>query len=76
MDAGYDRGDLETLRRWEAAGGSWYVSSSTDDVVTVSLCRCDGGEEVERLVSRDRDLVRYAASRASSEDAEPSERDG
>ena len=76
MDAGHDSDDLETLRRWESAGGSWYVASRTHDEVTVSLCRCDGGEEAERLVSRDQVLVRYAASRASSEAAEPSDRDG
>ena len=59
--------DLETLRRWELAGGTWYVSSSAEDLVAVSLCRCDGGEEVQRLVSRDPALLAYVASRASSE---------
>ena len=63
--------DLETLRRWESAGGSWYVARSTEDLVAVSLCRCDGGEEVERLVSRDPALVRYVSARPSSEAGEP-----
>ena len=59
--------DLDALRRWESAGGSWYVASSTEDAVTVSMCRCDGGEQVERLVSRDKDLLDYVATRPSSE---------
>ena len=63
--------DLAALHRWELAGGAWYVASSTDDVVTISLCRCDGGEEVERLLSRDSTLRAYVASRSSSEAAEP-----
>jgi len=64
--------DLDTLRRWEAAGGAWYVASSADDHVTISLCRCDGGEEVDRLTSRDRTLLEYVAARPSSEADEPS----
>ncbi len=60
--------DLESLRRWEAAGGTWRVSSPTGEVVTVALCRCDGGEEVERLVSRDPALLDYVAKRPSSDD--------
>ena len=67
-----DSSDLETLRRWESAGGSWHVSNSTRGRVTVSLCRCDGGEEAERLVSTDRALLVYVAARPDSEADEPS----
>ncbi len=63
--------DVAALRRWELAGGTWHVSSSTDDVVTISLCRCDGGEEVERLVSRDPTLCAYVTARPSSEADKP-----
>ncbi len=71
-----DDDPVETLRRWEAFGATWEVVHSTPEQVTVSLCRCDGGEEVERLVSRDPALVEYAASRASSETAEASHEGG
>jgi hypothetical protein len=66
-------GDLAALRRWESSGGAWYVSTSTDETVTISLCRCDGGEEVERLVSHDPTLLEYVAARPSSEAGEPSD---
>jgi hypothetical protein len=64
--------DLDALRRWESAGGAWYVVGSTEDTATVSLRRCDGGEEVERLVSRDPAVLEYVAVRPSSEEDEPS----
>ena len=41
------------------------------ELVAVSLCQCDGGEEVQRLVSREPALVRYVATRPSSETDEP-----
>lgn len=44
---------VDVLRRWEEHGGTWRVVARTDAEVTVSLCRCDGGEEMERLVSGD-----------------------
>jgi len=57
---------LETLRRWEAFGATWQVVHSTPEQVTVSLCRCDGGEEVERLVSSDPALRAYVESRPAT----------
>jgi hypothetical protein len=45
--------DLGTLRRWEEFGAVWEVVHRTADQVTLSLRRCDGGEEVGRLVSDD-----------------------
>ena len=38
------------------------------DSVTVALCRCDGGEEVDRFSSDDPELLSYLAGRASSDD--------
>jgi hypothetical protein len=35
--------------------------------VTVSLCRCDGGEEVGRLSSDDPELIAFLGDRLSSE---------
>ena len=63
--------DLEALRRWEAAGGAWYVTGTDATSATISLRRCDGGEEVDRLVSREPALLEYVESRLNSEAAEP-----
>ena len=59
---------LGDLLRWENAGGSWRLLSHRDGEVCVSLCRCDGGEEVERIVSSDPELAIYVSARSSSED--------
>ena len=39
------------LRRWEDAGGTWQLVARSATSVTVALCRCDGGEEVDRLTT-------------------------
>ncbi|GAA1144768.1 hypothetical protein [Ornithinicoccus hortensis] len=60
---------LAALDRWSAFGGVWRVLASDGDVATVSLCRCDGGEEVERLVVRDPRALAHLATHPSSESA-------
>ena len=50
---------VEVLRRWEDFGAVWEVVHRTADQVTVALRRCDGGEEVSRLVSDDPRLREY-----------------
>ncbi|QRY60835.1 hypothetical protein JVX90_10180 [Gordonia sp. PDNC005] len=45
--------DLERLQRWEDAGAQWAVEALRSDSVTISLLRCDGGEEVDRFTSTD-----------------------
>jgi hypothetical protein len=57
--------DLETLRRWEEFGAVWEVVHRAGDQVTISLCRCDGGEEVSRLVSTDPAVLAHVESRSS-----------
>jgi hypothetical protein len=47
------------LRRWEDFGAVWEVVHRAGDEATVSLRRCDGGEEVGRIVSRDPALLAY-----------------
>ncbi len=59
---GEDSADLATLRRWEDAGGEWHLLAQNESSVRIALCRCDGGEEVERITSRDPALIRYVAS--------------
>lgn len=51
--------DVERLRRWEDFGGVWRVVALSPDRASVALCRCDGGEEVERVDSTDRALIAY-----------------
>jgi hypothetical protein len=55
--------DLETLRRWEDFGAVWEVVHRTGGQVTLSLLRCDGGEEVGRLVSDDPAVLAHVARR-------------
>lgn len=56
------------LQRWEDAGGAWRVISSSPHQLVVSLRRCDGGEEADRLTSNDAALWAYIGQRSSSED--------
>ncbi|GGC84412.1 hypothetical protein GCM10011512_09060 [Tersicoccus solisilvae] len=55
--------DLETLRRWDDAGGHWRVVGRSATGVTVALCRCDGGEELQRFTSDDADLLAWLGNR-------------
>jgi hypothetical protein len=64
-----DGEDADRLRRWEDLGGVWRVLSGRSDRVVVSLCRCDAGEEVDRIVSADQELIDYLAGRSSNEEA-------
>jgi hypothetical protein len=57
--------DLETVQRWEEFGAAWEVVHRTPDQVTLSLLRCDGGEEVSRLVSSDPALLAHIDGRSS-----------
>ena len=57
---------LGRLRRWEDAGGTWRVTARRAETVTVALCRCDGGEEVDRFTSDDPLLRDFIAGRTGS----------
>ena len=52
-----------TLVRWEDHGAVWRVVERTPSQVTVALYRCDGGEEVERMVSGDPELLAFVDGR-------------
>jgi hypothetical protein len=41
---------VTALERWRDFGGTWQVLARSPGRATVSLCRCDQGEEVERLI--------------------------
>ena len=59
---------VAALQRWEASGAVWRVVATGPSRVTVALCRCDGGEEMERFSSGDPAVLAYLAGRLSSED--------
>jgi hypothetical protein len=65
-DAGLTEPTLETLRRWESAGGHWQVLSRRPDGLIVALTRCDGGEEMSRISSADPALIAYIGDRETS----------
>ena len=53
--------DLQRLLRWQDSGATWRVLAHRGGTMTISLCRCDDeGEEVDRLVSDEPDLINYA----------------
>jgi len=68
MTASCDTPGLARLLRWEDAGGTWQVVGLGAGRASVALCRCDGGEEVERLTSSDPELL---AVLEESRDAQP-----
>lgn len=55
------------LTRWEDFGGTWRVLNRTGDRVTIALCRCDGGEQVEQLTSDRPDLLAWLGERSMSD---------
>lgn len=57
---------VETLQRWEHAGGHWQALSRSPSGLSVAMLRCDGGEEACRLVSQDPALAAYIGDRESS----------
>lgn len=61
---------VDVLRRWQDSGAVWRVLARTPSKVTVSLCRCDDGEEVERFTTSDPALLAFLGNRNSSEDPE------
>lgn len=66
---------VRTLRRWEDHGGTWRVlrrvggdaTGGPATMVEISLRRCDGGEEADRLRSGAADLLAYIGDRRSNE---------
>lgn len=60
--------EVARLQRWEDSGAVWRVLRRTDEAVTVSLCRCDGGEEVDRITSADPELIRFLDGRDASDE--------
>lgn len=55
------------VQRWEQFGGLWRVLYRYRSWICVALCRCDNGEEVERVMSNDPALDAWLKGRTSSE---------
>jgi hypothetical protein len=54
---------VERLERWQEFGGVWRVLARTPDRVTISFCRCDDGEEVDRVTFRAPQLLHWLGDR-------------
>ncbi|OIJ24204.1 hypothetical protein [Nocardioides luteus] len=59
--------DLDRLLRWEQAGATWEAIWPRADEVTIVLCTCDSGEEVDRYTSTDADLLDYVRDPSRTE---------
>jgi hypothetical protein len=57
---------VDVLQRWESFGGTWRVVGWTDSGVTISMCRCDGGEQVQELTSDDPHLLDWLRERGTA----------
>jgi hypothetical protein len=51
--------DLDRLRRWADAGGTFKVLGRTATDVVVALLTCDAGEEIDRFRSDQASLLAY-----------------
>jgi hypothetical protein len=67
-DLGTDEDPVQILRRWESTGAVWRVLSRGATSATISLCRCDGGEEQQRIISAEPALLAFLGERTSSEE--------
>lgn len=61
-----DSDPVAMLTRWEVFGGAWRVIARTGERVTISMCRCDSGEEQQRLTSSDPALSAWLGDRQSN----------
>lgn len=57
---------VAVLERWQQFGGTWRVTSCAAGQVTISLCRCDGGEEQERITTADPSVMAWLDGRIVS----------
>lgn len=56
--------DLELLQRWVDSGAQVRVVGRRGDQLTVALLTCDGGEEMDRLISADPRLPAWCVENA------------
>ena len=58
---------IGVLTRWEDFGGTWRVVERSEHGVTISMRRCDGGEQVQELSSSRPELLAWLGTRTSSQ---------
>ncbi|HST83961.1 MAG TPA: hypothetical protein VLL08_19665 [Kineosporiaceae bacterium] len=58
---------VPALLRWRDFGGVWRLIALSEQEASVALCRCDGGEEVERLSSSHPATLAFLAEFPDSE---------
>lgn len=51
--------DLQRVRRWLGAGGTVRALVRSEASVTLALCSCDTGAEMDRLTSSDAQLLTH-----------------
>lgn len=56
---------LERLDRWTAHGGTCRLVEQAPGRAEVVLCRCDGGEEVERFTTTDAAVMAWVREHAA-----------
>ncbi|MFC0313786.1 hypothetical protein ACFQNE_06775 [Gordonia phosphorivorans] len=59
--------DLERLQRWIDSGGLFRVLRRRGGEYTVALCTCDGGAQMDRVVTDDPGLPAWRAAHVDSE---------
>lgn len=59
---------VESLLRWQDAGGVWRVVHRGQDSATVALLTCAGGEEVDRVSGDQPAWLAFLADRDGSDD--------
>ncbi len=65
---GVSSASVRQLRRWEDSGGIWRVVSRGAGRVELSLLSCDAGEEMDRLVSTEADMLAFVGDRSASDE--------
>lgn len=63
--------ELDRLLRWEGSGGTWRVLGRRTASLTIALCRCDGGEEVDRFSTAEPAVIAYVGERETGEEGGP-----
>jgi hypothetical protein len=64
----FEPGPIEVLERWQKFGATWRVMSRAQGWATLSLCRRDGGDELQRVTSTNPELLKWLGDRTSSEE--------
>jgi hypothetical protein len=58
---------LDRLRRWEDSGATWRIVVRRPGDVEIALLTCDAGEQVDRIVTADREVLDYVDDAADDD---------